>query len=116
MNLLTWLGVVSMMFVAAFTYHAAFVQAPSIGQSPRLSIIEAWVNIVIGFSINIVANFWLVPLMMGGGHLDASANFWGGWIYTTISIVRQFSIRRWFNNGIHKFVLWLAGLFGERNV
>jgi hypothetical protein len=26
-----------------------------------------------------------------------AANWWMGWIFTTVSIVRQFAIRRWFN-------------------
>ena len=97
MNLLTSLGVASMVFVAAFTFHTA-MKAKSDGQSPRSAIVEAWVNLVIGFSINYVANIFIIPLAYeGAGHMTAMGNFWMGWVFTTISIVRQYAIRRWFN-------------------
>lgn len=101
MSLLAALGAASMLFVAAFTYHAAFVQAATTGQSPRQAIVEAWFNIVIGFSINFVANLLIIPLAVKGGHLGALDNFWMGWVFTTISIVRQYAIRRWFNSKLH---------------
>jgi hypothetical protein len=109
MNLLEILGVASMVFVGAFTYHAAFVQAHTTGQTPREAIIEAWVNLVIGFTINFIANLWLIPLM-AGVELSHSANFWGGWVYTTISILRQYTIRRWFNKRLHSLARRLAGV------
>lgn len=110
MSLLTVLGAGSMAFVAAFTYHAAFIQAHTSGQSPREAVVEAWVNIVIGFSVNIVANVVLIPLMSDGGHLSTANNFWGGWVYTAISIVRQYVIRRWFNGSIKGLIARLAGV------
>jgi len=94
--MLIWLGVASMGFVAVFTTVQAMRHAGR-GQSPRESIIEAWVNIVLGFSINFVANLLILPLAMPDGHLSLAANWWMGWIFTTVSIVRQFAIRRWFN-------------------
>lgn len=101
MNLLASLGVASMVFVAAFTYHAA-MRAKGDGQSPRGAIVEAWVNLVIGFSINYVANIFVIPLAIeGDGHMTMWGNFWMGWIFTTISIVRQYAIRRWFNAKLH---------------
>lgn len=104
MNLLTILGMASMVFVAGFTWRAA-VKAPGKGQSPRSAIMEAWVNIVIGFSINFVANLVVIPLAIeGGGHLTVSGNFWMGWVFTTISIIRQYVIRRWFNERLHAAV------------
>lgn len=109
MNILTVLGLASMVFVAAFTYHAAFVQAATAGQSPRSAIIEAWFNIVIGFSINYVANLAIIPLAIDGGHLSAASNFWMGWVFTTISIVRQYVIRRWFNAKLTAAARRLAG-------
>ena len=101
MNTLTLLGIASMVFVAAFTYHAAFVQAHVLGQSPRSAIIEAWLNILVGFSINFAINQVIIPLAVEGGHLSYSANFWMGWLYTTVSIARQYVIRRWFNGKQH---------------
>jgi hypothetical protein len=108
MSLLAVLGLASMVFVAAFTVHAAR-KAAGFGQSPRQAIVEAWVNLVIGFSINFVANILIVPLAIeGGGHLSHAGNFWMGWVCTTISIVRQYAIRRWFNDRLHKAVVGIA--------
>jgi hypothetical protein len=96
MNLITSLGVVSSLFVAWFTWRAYTSTGTGKGaQSRRASIIEAWTNIVIGFSINYAANLVLLPLV--GASLTAGSNFWLGWIYTAVSILRQFAIRRWFN-------------------
>lgn len=94
---LTALGLGSMLFVGVFTLRTYYA-----GENPRQAIIEAWVNIVIGFSINFVANLILFPLMVGV-HVSPGANFWGGWIYTAISVLRQYAIRRWFQEGIHSF-------------
>lgn len=94
------LGLLSMLFVAAFTWRAARM-APGKGQSPLSSIIEAWVNIAIGFAINFAANLLILPMALPGGHLTLAANWWMGWIFTTVSILRQYAIRRWFNAQIH---------------
>jgi hypothetical protein len=90
------LGLASMVFVVVFTIHAA-TRAAGAGQSPRSAIIEAWFNILVGFSINYGANLVIIPMAIHGGSLSPVGNFWMGWIYTVISIVRQYAIRRWFN-------------------
>jgi len=95
--ILTALGVAAMVFVAVFTLHAAFVQAHRGGQSPRSAIVEAWTNIAIGFAVNFTANLVLLPLAFGGLRIEAATNWWLGWTYTAISILRQYAIRRWFN-------------------
>lgn len=64
-------------------------------QSRLDSAIEAVVNIVIGFSINFVANMIVFPAF--GYPLSLSDNWWIGCIYTGISLVRQFVLRRFFN-------------------
>lgn len=101
MNSITLLGMVSMFIVIGFTWNTARTKNEGFGQSKRDSLIEAWTNIGIGFSINFITNIWLIP-MMTGVELPHSANFWGGWVYTTISIARQYGIRRWFNTMLHK--------------
>lgn len=106
MSLITILGMASLAFTAAFTWRA-YTAAPTPGQSPRSSIIEAWFNIVIGFTINFVANLLIFPLI--DAHLTLYQNFWMGWIYTSISILRQYAIRRWFNSRLHAAALRLAG-------
>lgn len=60
------------------------------------SIVEAKANIVIGFAINYAANLLILPLF-GFTGLTLAKNFEIGLLYTVISIVRQFVIRRWFN-------------------
>lgn len=59
------------------------------------SIIEALANIAVGFSVNYAANLMIFPLF--GMHISALNNFWMGCIYTGISLIRQFVIRRYFN-------------------
>lgn len=107
MTLLQVLGLASLAFVAVFTWRA-YTAAPGIGQSPRSAIIEAWFNIAVGFAINYAANFAILPLI--GAHVSAADNFWMGWVYTSVSILRQYAIRRWFNARLHAAALRLAGL------
>ena len=66
-----------------------------IGQSKLQSLIEAWANIIIGFSINYVANLLIFPIF--GFHIGLGANFLMGLIYTVISLIRSYALRRWFN-------------------
>lgn len=108
MSLLTLLGMASFIFVAVFTWRAYTGPQAGGGQSRRSSIIEAWVNIAIGFSINFAANSVLFPLMVGVS-VSMEANWWGGWVYTSISILRQYAIRRWFNQRIQRAAQRLAG-------
>ena len=60
------------------------------------SIVEAKANIAIGFAINYTANLIILPLF-GFTSLTPGKNFIIGLLYTVISLVRQFVIRRWFN-------------------
>lgn len=108
MSILIAGGFASMLFVAGFTARQ-YRNNSGPGQTPRGAIVEAWTNIALGFSVNWLANIVLIPLMSPGGHMTLAANFWGGWIYTSISIIRQFAIRRWFNARIHAFAQRLGG-------
>lgn len=92
----------SFLFVVAFTYRAYYA-APTPGQTPRSAIVEAWTNIIIGFSLNYVANLLILPL--AGFHIGPLENFMVGWIYTAVSIVRQYVIRRYFNARLHDLAL-----------
>ena len=60
------------------------------------SFVEAWANIAVGFSINYAANLVILPAF-GFTSLTAGKNFEIGCIYTGISLVRSFIIRRYFN-------------------
>lgn len=59
---------------------------------------EAWSNIFVGFGVNFVANLVILPLF-GFASLTVEKNLVLGVLYTGISLLRQFCIRRWFNKG-----------------
>lgn len=83
-----------MALVVLFTWAAARG-----GTSPRAALIEAWLNILIGFGFNWLANLVLLPMV--GSHAGPGANFWLGWPYTVLSMMRQFAIRHWLGAHIH---------------
>jgi len=64
------------------------------------SLIEACINVVIGFAINFVANLVILPLI--GFHITVSQNLFIGVLYTVISVARSYCVRRWFNNRIRQ--------------
>lgn len=59
------------------------------------SVAESAANIAVGFSINFVANWLIFPLF--GANITLKNNFYIGCIYTVISIVRSYILRRYFN-------------------
>lgn len=71
------------------------------------SFIEAWINVLIGFGINFVANLLILPLI--GFHISMSQNLFIGVLYTFVSVARSYVIRRWFNARLHAAAQTLAG-------
>lgn len=69
-------------------------------QSRKNSVTEAVINVLIGYTVNMMANFLIFPLF--GWHISLRDNFLLGVFYTAISIVRNYCIRRWFNGLIKK--------------
>lgn len=67
-------------------------------QTRLSSFYEALINVVIGWSINFTANAIVLPLI--GFDITVSQNLLIGTIFTVISLVRQYIIRRWFNKRI----------------
>ena len=65
-------------------------------QTVKGSLVEAWANIAVGFGINYAANMTILPLF-GFTTLTLGMNLKIGLIYTLISLVRSYVIRRWFN-------------------
>lgn len=111
MTTLEVLGGLSMIFVIWFTQRAYRDDSRVDGrQSRRQDIIEAWSNIGFGFSCNWLTNWVILPMMVSGGQLTASSNFWGGWCFTVVSIARQYTIRRNAHH-IHRFAAWLSSRF-----
>lgn len=71
------------------------------------SLAEALINVLIGFGINFAANLVVLPLF-GFAALTLQNNFLIGLIYTAISVVRSYAIRRWFNQYIVRAAARLA--------
>lgn len=64
-------------------------------QTRKGSMYEAVMNVLVGFGINFTANMLIFPLF--SWHISAQQNIGLGVIYTAISLVRSYCIRRWFN-------------------
>lgn len=64
-------------------------------QTKTGSFVEAWANIVVGFGINCLANLLILPMF--GFNVTAGQAFGIGMIFTVISLVRSYVLRRWFN-------------------
>ena len=59
------------------------------------SFVEAWANIAVGFGINYFANLMVLPLF--GLAVTPAKAFGIGLIFTVISLVRAYMLRRYFN-------------------
>ena len=70
------------------------------------SFYESLINIIIGWSINFTANMTIFPLF--GWVISVEQNIWLGTIYTFISLIRSYIVRRWFNAKLHKIAIKLA--------
>ena len=64
-------------------------------QTRRQSLEEALLNILIGYGINVVANVTVLPLFYPGVTIGNSMAI--GLIFTFISLVRSYGLRRFFN-------------------
>ena len=64
------------------------------------SFIESIANVIIGFLINFIANIYVLPLF--GFNITINQSIHIGLIFTLISIIRSYLIRRWFNKVIIK--------------
>ena len=72
------------------------------------SLIEAFMNVLIGFSINFAANLVILPIF--GYTPTLWDNFQIGLLYTVVSVARSYVIRRWFNARLHAAAERLARL------
>jgi hypothetical protein len=60
------------------------------------SMIEAFANIFVGFTINFFCNLAILPWF--GFKVSPGSAFEIGLIFTVISLVRSYVLRRWFNS------------------
>lgn len=65
-------------------------------QSRTDSFMEAVVNVIIGLLVSTVANWIILPALLGV-QLTLATNLMIGVFYTIVSILRSFAIRRLFN-------------------
>jgi hypothetical protein len=67
-----------------------------VSQTRKGSLVESTANIAVGFGINYGANLALLPVMWDAAH-PAASSFHIGLVFTAISLVRSYVLRRWFN-------------------
>lgn len=65
------------------------------GQTKRDSLLEAALNIMIGYGIAILAQWAIFPLF--GMHPSLRENLQIGALFTVVSLVRSYCLRRLFN-------------------
>jgi hypothetical protein len=76
-------------------------------QSKLGSLIEAGMNILIGFGVALVSQIVVFPLV-GIHGVPFSTNLEIGAYFTAISLVRSYVIRRWFNARLRRAALSIA--------
>ena len=64
-------------------------------QSRRFSAMEAITNVLVGYGVNFAANLIIFPQY--GWNLSLTSNLEIGVIYTAISLVRSYILRRIYN-------------------
>ena len=65
-------------------------------QSKKQSFMESLTSTTIGIIIGIVLNLTILPIF--GYPVSLSDSLWISVIFTVISIIRSYIIRRWFNS------------------
>jgi hypothetical protein len=92
------LSLISILICIGITWYSATTTPTKEGQTIKDSMLEAWENILVGFTVNFIANLFVIPMMMDSGEgVGFLNNFLGGWIYTAISMIRSMWIRRRYN-------------------
>ena len=75
-------------------------------QTRLSSLIEAVINVAIGFVVSLLLTAFLLPAY--GHHVTWSQNLQITGIFTIASIARSYFVRRWFNARIHAAALRIA--------
>ncbi len=65
-------------------------------QSKKHSLIESLVNSGTGYLLAMAMNYYLVPMIYTGAKATAGGAFWLTAIFTALSIVRTYIVRRGF--------------------
>ena len=72
-------------------------------QTKLESLAEVIINVIIGWGVGLLTQLVVFPIF--DIHVTFSDQFWISVVFTVVSIVRSYAIRRWFNAGIHKVVV-----------
>ena len=64
-------------------------------QSRQRSVLEAVTNVLVGFLVAVGANLLVLPAF--GYQVTVSDSFAIGWVFTVISMMRSYVLRRLFN-------------------
>jgi membrane protein implicated in regulation of membrane protease activity len=75
-------------------------------QTRLSSLIEACINVAIGFVVSVVITALVMPAY--GHHVTLSQNLQITAIFTVASIARAYAVRRWFNGRLHGAATALA--------
>ena len=71
------------------------------GQSPVISFVEAVTNVVVGYVVAVVTQIVVLPLF--GVRLAIGENLVIGGVFTLISLVRGYALRRFFETRIRRW-------------
>ncbi|MBL0144319.1 MAG: hypothetical protein IPP91_20000 [Betaproteobacteria bacterium] len=63
-------------------------------QTRWMSLMESIANVIVGFVVAVIAQILVFPLF--GMHPTVSQNLWIGLIFTAVSLVRSYLLRRGF--------------------
>lgn len=69
--------------------------SPVSGQTRKHSLIESLANVVVGYGVAVATQIAVFPLF--GIETSLSANLGIGLVFTVVSIVRSYALRRVFN-------------------
>jgi len=81
-------------------------------QTKLESGIEIAVNTVIGYGVSMI--LWPVIGHITGVDTNNAQHFWIVSLFTVVSIIRQYIVRRYFNAGLHKLAVKAAQQIGDK--
>ena len=67
------------------------------------SLVEVCINVIIGWVVALITQIIVFPQF--GIHVTVGEQLSISVIFTAVSIIRGYIIRRWFNAGIHRLVV-----------
>lgn len=78
------------------------IKTAVIGQTKKQSMVEAFINVAVGFVISLIATIIIFPIM--DIESTTSKNLQITLFFTVISVLRSYGLRRYFNGSHHLVV------------